>query len=102
MREGAVQGVVEWLKQLGLEQYATTFVENAVDEVSLRELTDSDLRELGVAALGHRKTLLRAINSLVAAQPDGRTSAAAVVLRSEAERRQLTVLFCDIVGSTAL
>jgi class 3 adenylate cyclase/tetratricopeptide (TPR) repeat protein len=102
MRGRPGQDVVEWLNHLGLGQYAATFVENAVDEASLRELTDSDLRELGVSALGHRKTLLRAIGALANPPTEERPATPAAALRGEAERRQLTVLFCDLVGSTAL
>jgi predicted ATPase/class 3 adenylate cyclase len=91
-----------WLDGIGLPQYATVFTENAIDLEILPDVTEADLEKLGVA-LGHRKRILRAIAALSA----GRFTAAAGALPravppSEAERRQLTVLFCDLVGSTAL
>ncbi|HEX2217377.1 MAG TPA: AAA family ATPase [Gemmatimonadales bacterium] len=95
----------EWLKGLGMGQYAAVFAENAIDAEVLPELTDADLRELGLP-LGHRKRLLRAIAGL-SAEPESARSATATAATPpatapEAERRQLTVLFCDLVGSTAL
>ena len=90
--------VAEWLKKLGLEQYEPAFRDNAVDERVLPSLTAEDLKDLGVGLVGHRRRLLDAI---VALRPD--LPAAKVALaRAEAERRQLTVMFCDLVGSTAL
>ena len=56
--------VTTWLEQLGLGEYAETFAENAIDEHILGDLTDADLKELGVTALGHRKTILKAIAEL--------------------------------------
>ena len=85
-----------WLDHLGLGQYAATFVENAIDLDVLPDLTDADFERLGVP-LGHRKRIIRAITSrgaIVGLNPTPH--------RSEVERRQLTVLFCDLVGSTAL
>ena len=90
--------IATWLDELGLAQYATMFAENAIDLDVLPDVTEADLEKLGVA-LGHRKRILRAI----AALPKGRAPADdATIPQSEAERRQLTVLFCDLVGSTAL
>jgi class 3 adenylate cyclase/predicted ATPase len=93
-----------WLEGLGLGQYAQVFAEQAVDIEVLPDLAEADLEKLGVA-LGHRKRMLRAIAALAganrAADP-GNAIAAASPPRSGAERRQLTVLFCDLVGSTAL
>ena len=92
---------VEWLALLGLSEYAQVFAENGIDHSVLCELTDQDLKELGVL-LGHRRKMLRAIaqldDSVVATPP----IAAAAVPRDDADRRQLTIMFCDLVGSTAL
>ena len=95
-----------WLAEHGLEQYAEAFTENAIDGESLRTLSDDDLKELGVKALGHRKKLLAAI-ALLSEEPtstrpseDNRTRT--VEPSDVAERRQLTVMFVDLVGSTEL
>jgi class 3 adenylate cyclase len=95
--------VVAWLRGLGLERYAPAFRDNDVDGEVLHRLTAEDLRELGVASIGHRRRLLDAI----AALGEGRSAAEAKLVPTaaasgEAERRQLTVMFCDLVGSTAL
>jgi class 3 adenylate cyclase len=99
----------KWLDKLGLSDYAGVFAENAIDEEVLPDLTDADLKELGIP-LGHRKKLLKAIlgldadNSAIAAFPGSASSssAPAVDVKGSAERRQLSVMFCDLVGSTAL
>ncbi len=96
----------EWLVQLGLGKYSETFAENDVEFEVLPELSDDDLKELGLS-LGHRRKLLKAIAGLTAGmQPDvvGKATEPSVVSESggEAERRQLTILFCDLVGSTEL
>ncbi len=92
----AMQPVADWLNKIGLGQYAQHFADNAIDTSVLRLLTDQDLQQIGVA-LGHRKKILRAIAELDEAglglQP---------APRNEAGRRQLTVMFADLVGSTAL
>jgi class 3 adenylate cyclase len=90
----------EWLRGLGLEQYLSAFRANDIDGEVLRRLTAEDLRELCVASIGHRRRLLDA----VAALNDGRSVAPAVAapIAQDAERRQLTVMFCDLVGSTSL
>ncbi|MGY8704923.1 AAA family ATPase [Bradyrhizobium sp. 18BD] len=91
-----MQQIADWLDTLGLGQYAQRFAENDVDPCVLRDLTDSDLEKLGVS-LGHRKRMLRAIAELAEIGPRPvRTPWTA------AERRQLTVMFADLVGSTAL
>src|SRR5579872_6640902 len=92
-----------WLRRLGLEQYEATFRENEISEKVLPDLTAEDLKDLGVNIVGHRRKLLDAI----AALPDetGATTGlpdARPVTDSAAERRHLTVMFCDLVGSTAL
>ncbi len=93
----------EWLRGLGLGQYESAFHENGVDDQVLPDLTEADLEKLGVL-LGHRKRLLKAIARLTSggdepAPPVARTDPKP---RDAAERRQLTVVFCDLVGSTAL
>ena len=95
--------IAEWLRGLGLEQYENAFRENAIDVEVLRDLTADDIKELGVTPIGHRRRLLTAIAALRGDTPQGagETEPAAVAI-SEAERRQLTVMFCDLVGSTAL
>jgi class 3 adenylate cyclase/tetratricopeptide (TPR) repeat protein len=96
--------VAEWLRDLGLEQYAPAFRANDIDGEVLRRLTVEDLRELGVTSIGHRRRLLDAISALGAASPNVAVTTAShnVPARADAERRQLTVMFCDLVGSTAL
>jgi class 3 adenylate cyclase len=91
--------VAEWLDGLGLGRYARAFAENAVGWEILPRLTADDLREMGVVAVGHRRQLLEAIAAL--ATPTA-ASAVAPSPAGEGERRQLTVMFCDLVGSTAL
>ena len=91
--------------RISLEQYARTFRENGIDFSVLPDLTDQDLEKLGVL-LGHRRKLLRAIADLEAIEKSGAELSVAVhaVPRpmDTAERRQLTIMFCDLVGSTPL
>jgi class 3 adenylate cyclase len=98
--------IAEWLRGLGLEQYEDAFRRNAIDAEVLRDLTADDIRELGVTAIGHRRKLLSAIAALGEARPptaaEAAPQAAAEPSAPAAERRQLTVMFCDLVGSTAL
>ena len=99
-----------WLRSLGLEQYEAVFRENEINERVLPSLTAEDLKELGVAALGHRRLLLDAIAALrgdpgvtgPSAAAGGTSPAPSVPPEDRAERRQVTVMFCDLVGSTAL
>ena len=96
-----------WLRSLGLEEYEAAFRENKIDERVLPSLTAEDLKELGVAALGHRRMLLDAIAALRAdanAAPAATPGPAEIDAspRDTAERRQVTVMFSDLVGSTAL
>ena len=93
--------VSAWLKRLGLEDYAEAFVENGVDGELLSELTNEDLKDLGVARLADRKRLLNAIEQLTGKGLEEQQEDV-VPVSTEAERRQLTVMFCDLVGSTAL
>jgi class 3 adenylate cyclase/predicted ATPase len=94
-------GIAEWLASIGLGEYAQRFGENAIDLSVLRDLTEQDLKDLGVL-LGHRRKMLRAIAELRGdAFPTPQTGAKPLP-RDGAERRQLTVMFCDLVGSSAL
>ncbi|QIG93065.1 MULTISPECIES: adenylate/guanylate cyclase domain-containing protein [unclassified Bradyrhizobium] len=91
-----MQQIAEWLEKLGLGQYALRFAENGIDVDVFPELTDEDFDRLGVL-LGHRRKMLRAIADFTQAE-----LIAAPVSPHDAERRHLTVMFCDLVGSTAL
>src|SRR6516165_6697190 len=102
--------IVVWLRSLGLGKYEAAFRENEIDETVLPSLTHENLKELGVTALGHRLKLLDAIAALradtsaKAAARDATIAASAqrVAPEERAERRQVTVMFSDLVGSTAL
>jgi len=91
--------IAAWLHGLGLPQYEQAFRDNAIDAAVLPELTADDLKELGVSLVGHRRKLLGAIASLRRGVDDAPEPVAG---DATAERRQLTVMFCDLVGSTAL
>ncbi|XIA67041.1 AAA family ATPase [Bradyrhizobium sp. TZ2] len=94
--------VGEWLEELGLGQYRALFSDQAIDSDVLPELTDDDLARLGVP-LGHRKKLLKAIDDLLGrGTTDPHAPVKLARTRPDAERRQLTVLICDMVESTAL
>ena len=101
--------IVVWLRTLGLGKYEAVFRENDIDETVLPSLTHENLKELGVASLGHRVKLLDAIAGL-RNDVSGKTpsvdatasSAPSVPPEDRAERRQVTVMFSDLVGSTAL
>jgi class 3 adenylate cyclase/predicted ATPase len=88
----------QWLRELGLQGYEQAFRDNGVDLDVLPRLTADDLKEIGVSAVGHRRKILDAIGELAAARPE----AAGQKAPDRAERRHLTVMFCDLVGSTAL
>ncbi len=98
-----------WLDTLGLGQYAQVFTDNDIDSETLVDLNNDDLKELGVASLGHRKRLFAAVAALTghdqasteATAPDN-AAGVSPPNSTEAERRQLTVMFCDLVGSTEL
>ena len=97
--------VTEWLRGLGLDQYGSAFRDHDIDREVLRRLTGEDLRELGVASIGHRRRLLDAIAALTDPQPVPKAPLApvsAVGVAGIAERRQLTVMFSDLVDSTML
>ncbi|WP_206997116.1 adenylate/guanylate cyclase domain-containing protein [Trinickia mobilis] len=95
--------IEQWLAGLGLEQYARAFGENDIDMSMLPQLTDADLKELGVHSLGHRKRMLAAVAERAAAAPLSAPSAPAPAAGAPAdERRQVTILFADLCGYTAL
>src|SRR5262245_51424599 len=106
--------MVVWLRSLGLGKYEAAFRENEIDETVLPSLTHETLKELGVTAVGHRLKLLDAITALrsdVGAKASSLALAsrasstapptAASVLETVGERRHVTVMFCDLVGSTS-
>jgi len=99
-----MQQIEDWLKHFGMSEYARRFAENDIDLSVLPHLTDQDLKELGVS-LGHRRKILAAIAELgIAAQPKSEPAIAGGELNPQeaAERRQVTVMFSDLVGSTVL
>jgi class 3 adenylate cyclase/predicted ATPase len=96
-----MKGIAKWLSSIGLSEYAQRFADNGIDLSVIRDLTEQDLKDLGVL-LGHRRKILRAITELDGVAPAPIETATEPVLRDEAERRQLTVMICDLVGSTAL
>jgi class 3 adenylate cyclase/predicted ATPase len=101
-RGAVLQQIVDWLEELGMSEYAERFAANDIDISVLRHLTDQDLKELGLS-LGHRRKMLAAIGALAApaaANREPRTAEGKI--QAGAERRQVTVMFSDLVGSTAL
>src|SRR5215831_19961579 len=102
--------IARWLEGLGLGQYQHAFHRSDVDTAVLPELTADDLTALGVTSIGHRRKLLAAIAALRPARPSAAETTAAGSTTfahphtpvADAERRQVTVMFCDLVGSTAL
>jgi class 3 adenylate cyclase/predicted ATPase len=113
---GAVMDIVVWLRSLGLGKYEAAFRENEIDETVLPSLTHETLKELGVTAVGHRLKLLDAIAALrndgsevqtptttaAPARPSAGRPTGAPVAEPVGERRHLTVMFCDLVGSTSI
>jgi class 3 adenylate cyclase/predicted ATPase len=122
-----MQQIADWLEKLGLGQYAQSFAENDINFVILADLTDQDLKEIGISSLGHRRQVLRAIGELgarsVAAAPDPAAAGAPATLapfltlasvqppmaapaapggEAVGERRHVTVMFCDLVDSTGI
>ena len=91
-----------WLRGLGLERYEPAFRDNEIDWEVLPKLTSDDLREIGVTAIGHRRKLLEAIAAIGATVPTALSAASNAPPPTDAERRQLTIMFCDLVGSTPL
>jgi class 3 adenylate cyclase len=98
-----MQQIAEWLEKLGMSEYAERFTENGISVAALRHLTDQDLKDIGVL-LGHRRIMLAAIGDLAGAPPAVPKPVAAAEPKAQdaAERRQVTVMFSDLVGSTAL
>ena len=103
-----MQQIAEWLEKLGMSEYAQRFAENDIDVEVLGELTDKDFDRLGVS-IGHRRKMMRAIREFTASpvsavmqRPASATTDTQAAARDTAERRQVTVMFSDLVGSTAL
>src|SRR5438128_9228647 len=96
-----MKGIAEWLASIGLSEYAQRFADNAIDLSVIRDLTEQDLKDLGVL-LGHRRRILRAIAELDGVARAPTETATEPALRDQPERRHLTVMICDLVGSTAL
>jgi class 3 adenylate cyclase len=100
--------ILAWLRELGLERYEQAFQENEIAADILPKLTADDLKDIGVTIVGHRRKLLEAIAALAEpalarqAEPRAPGEAPPTARPSAAERRQLTVMFVDLVGSTAL
>ena len=101
-----VDNIRLWLEGVGLGQYADAFEQNEIEFDHLAILSEDDLKEIGVKALGHRKTFLQAIASVIDVKETALVEAPTDTSQSKssgiAERRQLTVMFVDLVGSTAL
>src|SRR5712671_3442668 len=95
--------IVDWLKELGMSEYTQRFTENDIDFAILGDLTDQDLEKIGVASLGHRRKLLRAIADLKVVEKSGPVASVAAAPPAApqpadtAERRQVTVMFSDLV-----
>jgi class 3 adenylate cyclase/predicted ATPase len=110
IRGAVMSDVAQWLGELGLGQYAAAFHDNDIEFELLPRLTDEQLKELGVSSMGHRMKILAAIEkssgqpgkSLAGPEPSDDAKEPTIAQRVDAERRQLTVMFCDLVGSTAL
>jgi class 3 adenylate cyclase len=108
--QGTIMDLGAWLRSLGLERYEAAFLENEIDETVLPSLTAEDLRDIGVGPVGHRRKLLNAIAALrtddgAKAAPANKSSSSNtsnLSAEDRAERRQVTVMFSDLVGSTAL
>jgi SAM domain (Sterile alpha motif) len=104
--------IVVWLRSLGLGKYEAIFRENDIDETVLPSLTHENLKELGVASFGHRVKLLDAIAALpkdesvqtaaASTRPSSATPTAVPIAEAVGERRHITVMFCDLVGSTSI
>ena len=102
-----MQQVADWLEKLGMSEYAQRFAENRIDFSVLPDLTDQDLKDLGIV-LGDRRKILRAIAALdgtpapEAAMTPAASAASVAAIEAAGERRYLTVMFCDLVGSTGI
>jgi class 3 adenylate cyclase/predicted ATPase/predicted transcriptional regulator len=93
--------LAQWLEKLGLQRYARLFAENDIDLDALPHLSDNELKELGVT-LGHRAKLRAALGARAETHPSAKPDSPGARETAEAERRQVTVMFCDLVASTAL
>ena len=96
-----MQQIADWLEKLGMSEYAQRFAENGIGFAALHHLTDQDLKEIGVL-LGHRRIMLAAIHELESRAAAAKPIALKPRPQDTAERRQVTVMFSDLVGSTAL
>jgi class 3 adenylate cyclase len=98
-----MQQIADWLEKLGMSEYAQRFAENGISVAALRHLTDQDLKDIGVL-LGHRRLMLAAIRELPGEPPQTPKTVPTGEANAQdtAERRQVTVMFSDLVGSTAL
>ena len=98
-----MQQIAHWLEELGMSEYAPRFAKNGISVAALPHLTDHDLKDIGVL-LGHRRIMLAAIGELVGDSPVAAKTVATGEPKTQdtAERRQVTVMFSDLVGSTAL
>jgi len=98
-----MQQIAEWLDTLGMSEYAERFTENGISVAALRHLTDQDLKDIGIL-LGHRRIMLAAIAEFAGTPPEAPKTDSAKEPKAQdtAERRQVTVMFSDLVGSTAL
>ncbi len=101
---GKEKDIAAWLGDLGLAQYVSRFVQNDIDVSLLPSLTDQDLKDLGIASVGHRRRILVAIAARDGAAQGARPAQPAVepMPAETAERRQLSIMFCDLVDSTML
>src|SRR6516164_3916016 len=98
-----MSAVGNWLEEIGLAQYADAFEANDIDTDLLTQIDDQVLKDIGVSSAGHWLRLRNAIAKLAATSiTEGISEVPASPPPSEAERRQLTVMFCDLIGSTAL
>ena len=94
--------VADWLKGLDLGRYAQAFADNDIDLALAATLADADLKEIGVASLGHRRKLFAAAAALTAKPPAPRPMPPPPPPGQDAERRPIRVMFCDLVGTTSL
>src|SRR5215468_456188 len=96
-----MEEIADWLEKLGMSEYTQSFAEHRIDVSVLRHLTDQDLKDIGIP-LGHRRKILAAIGELTGTAPATPKFAGTEPGADAAERRQVTVMFSDLVGSTAL
>src|SRR5262249_3304488 len=99
--DAAMEEIADWLEKLGMSEYTQSFAEHRIDISVLRHLTDQDLKDIGIP-LGHRRKILAAIGEFTGTAPATPKFAETEPGADAAERRQITVIFSDLVGSTAL